>query len=203
MRIADRTKRRSDGLARTLLLWLLVFLVVELSLALLDADAAWLALFGAAVLALGSYDVLRRELAMTKAGLAAAASIATVGVFMALEEASIAPGIVDTLFLGLVLAAAGIAIVAVGGGGITAMRPRWETWLARWDAEAGALRTRRQQTVRRDLDLRERRERLVERGDDTTLIPDGVPAGDVGAARGDTTQERIRADIRSDRDTLP
>lgn len=69
--------------------------------------------------------------------LAAIASIAilTVGAFAALDQLQIAEDIVSTLFTGMVATLAGIAIVAIGGGGIGPMRSRWEQALARYDEE--------------------------------------------------------------------
>lgn len=183
-----RSAGRSKAVLRTLLLWLLVFVLVEVALALLDASSTVLVLAGAAVLAVGAFDVLRDVAAMPLVAGIVAGAIAIVGVFMALDEADIAPRILNTLFLGLVLAAAGIAIVAIGGGGIQPMRARWEQALARFDAAATTSRLQRDQR-QREVDLRDRatQDTSVGVGDDTTLVP---------------TQDRIRAEIRSDT-TLP
>ena len=203
MRTVDRARPASQArphagirkhVLRTLALWVLVFLLVELALGLLDVGTEILVLAGAAVLATCAFDMLRH---LTAPGVAAAVggAIALVGVFMALDEADVAPRIVPTLFLGMVATAAGIAIVAVGGGGIQPMRSRWEQGLERWSQQASVTRTRREQ----EIDLRERTSErqasdMARAIDDTTLVPamDGAP-----------TQERIRAEIRSDTDTLP
>lgn len=197
MPIVERGKARRgvSGVVRLVALWSLVFLLVELALGLLEVNTEILVLAGAAVLAVGAYDVLRH---VTTLGIAAGVgtAIAVVGVFMALDEADIAPRIVNTLFLGLVLASAGIAIVAVGGGGIEPMRARWEHALTRWSQRS----TTPAAGPRREVDLRDRAterasERAAERAfDDTTLVP---------SRDGALTQERIRADIRSETDTLP
>jgi len=190
-----KARRGVNGAVRTLLLWTLVFCLVELALGLLEVDTELLVLAGAAVLAAAAYDVLRQ---VTIPGIAAgvATAIGVVGLFMALDEADVAPRILNTLFLGLVLTVAGIAIVAVGGGGIEPMRARWEQALARWPQRSITPPARPE----RDVDLRERAaeratERTIERApDDTTLVPSGG---------GSLTQERIRAEIRSETDTLP
>src|SRR5688500_2682932 len=111
-----KVRRGASGLVRTILLWTLVFLLVELTLGLVGAETEILLLAGAAVLAVAAFDLLRH---VTMPGIATgvAIAIAVVGVFMALDEADVAPRILNTLFLGLVLAGAGIAIVAIGGGG--------------------------------------------------------------------------------------
>jgi len=74
--------------------------------------------------------------------LASVTSIAIIvlGVFAALSELQIAQDIVNTAFLGLVITMAGIAIVAVGGGGIQPMRQRWERALLRVDEESSKIR---------------------------------------------------------------
>ena len=68
--------------------------------------------------ALGSLDYAR-----TVASIAGVAII-VVGVFAALDQLQVAQDIVNTLFTGIVYAAVGIAVVAVGGGGIGPMRSR-------------------------------------------------------------------------------
>lgn len=40
-----------------------------------------------------------------------------------------------------VAAIVGIGIVAIGGGGIAAMRPRWDGWLSNWDQANATTRT--------------------------------------------------------------
>ena len=79
--------------------------------------------------ALGSLDYAR-----TVAGIAGMAII-VIGVFAALDQLQVAQDIVNTLFTGIVYAAVGIAVVAVGGGGIGPMRSRWENVLNKYDEE--------------------------------------------------------------------
>ena len=196
---SGKVRHGVSGVVRTLLLWSLVFLLVELALGLLEVNTELLVLAGAAVLAVGAYDVLR-QVTMPAVAAGVGTAIGVVGLFMALDEADVAPRILDTLFLGLVLTVAGIAIVAVGGGGIEPMRARWEQALARWSQRSITPPAR----PKREVDLRERgTERATERTaegtaerspDDTTLVP---------SRDGALTQERIRAEIRSETDTLP
>ena len=67
----------------------------------------------------------------------AAALITAIGVFAALDQLQIAEDIVNGLFYAALAIIAGIAIVAVGGGGIQPMRNRWENVLAKYDEEKG------------------------------------------------------------------
>jgi hypothetical protein len=195
-----RSNDRSKVVLRTLLLWALVLLLVEVALALLDAPMGVRLLVGSAVVALGVYDVLRDVTTPLVAAVAACA-VVVIGVFMALDEAHIAPRIVNTLFLGMVLTAAGIAVVAVGGGGIQPMRERWTSALEGWQARSSASRLQRDRRLQQE-QLQER-ERHIDLRDPTAP----VPGADRVAAADDTTlvptQERIRAEIRSDTHTLP
>jgi hypothetical protein len=69
----------------------------------------------------------------------ASIAIVTVGVFAALSQLEIAPAIVNGLFYAVLAAVVGIAIVAVGGGGIQPMRQRWQQSMDRYDAEKPRL----------------------------------------------------------------
>ncbi len=68
-------------------------------------------------------------------------AIIVVGVFAALDQLEIAPTIVTGLFYALLAVVAGSAIVAIGGGGITPMRSRWESFLNKAESEAAAVRS--------------------------------------------------------------
>lgn len=70
--------------------------------------------------------------------LATLASVAiwVVGIAAALNQVEIAPAIVNGLFYALLALVVGVAIVAIGGGGIQPMRQRWERALNRVEAEA-------------------------------------------------------------------
>ena len=70
----------------------------------------------------------------------AAAAVLFVGISAALNQLQIAPAIVNGIFYAVLATLVGIAIVAVGGGGIQPMRKRWEKALDRAAEEAPKLR---------------------------------------------------------------
>ncbi len=63
-----------------------------------------------------------------------------VGVAAALNQIEIAPEIVNGLFYAVLALVVGSAIIAIGGGGITPMRQRWQKALTRFDKEVPRLR---------------------------------------------------------------
>ncbi len=65
----------------------------------------------------------------------AAGFILAIGVIAALDQLHIAPNVVNAILYAALLAIVGIAIVAVGGGGIRTMSQRWEAVAARYDEE--------------------------------------------------------------------
>jgi hypothetical protein len=71
-----------------------------------------------------------------------------IGVSAALNQVEVAPEIVNGLFYGVLALVVGIAIVAVGGGGIAPMRQRWERALSR--AEQEAPRAKQQAKIGRE-----------------------------------------------------
>jgi hypothetical protein len=76
-------------------------------------------------------------------GNVAAAFIIGFGIFAALDQLQVAEDIVRTAFQAVMFAIAGIAVVAVGGGGIGPMRQRWEQALNRIDEEAPRIKEQR------------------------------------------------------------
>lgn len=66
-------------------------------------------------------------------------AVLVVGIFMALNQLQIAPAIVSGLFYAVLAIVVGVTVIAVGGGGITPMRSRWENALARYDEEKPRL----------------------------------------------------------------
>ena len=137
-------------------------------------------------------------------GTASGTAIVVLGAFMAMNQIDIAPEIVNALFYGTLAVVVGSAIVAIGGGGIQPMRARWERALRRWDDEAPRVREEMESARRRrEIDLRDRPP-LADPSptpvatNDTTLVGAQTPV-DMSAS----TQERIRAEIRSESDTLP
>jgi hypothetical protein len=69
------------------------------------------------------------------------------GIIAALNQLHIAENVLNAVLYAALAARAGIAIVAVGGGGITTMSQRWEAAAARFDTEMlriNAARKRRE-----------------------------------------------------------
>jgi len=75
----------------------------------------------------------------------AAGFILAIGIIAALDQLHIAANVVNAMLYAVLAAVVGIAIVAVGGGGIKTMSQRWEAVAARYDEEkpnvAAAVRT--------------------------------------------------------------
>lgn len=65
----------------------------------------------------------------------AAAFVITLGVIAALDQLNIARNVVNAVLVAALATLAGIAIVAVGGGGIAPMQQRWQAALNRYDQE--------------------------------------------------------------------
>jgi len=61
--------------------------------------------------------------------------ILALGIIAALNQLHIAQNVLNAVLYAALAALAGIAVVAVGGGGIKAMSQRWEAAAARFDAE--------------------------------------------------------------------
>jgi hypothetical protein len=59
----------------------------------------------------------------------ASAAVWVIGSFAAIDQIGIAPNVTRIVLQAMLAAGVGIAIVAVGGGGIVPMRARWESWL--------------------------------------------------------------------------
>jgi hypothetical protein len=74
--------------------------------------------------------------------LASAASVAIVffGVIAALQQVEVATLVTDRVLTAVLFALAGIAIVAVGGGGIQPMRAQWEKALNKVETEAPRIK---------------------------------------------------------------
>ena len=72
--------------------------------------------------------------------LGASAAIIVLAVFAALDQLLIAPRIVVGLFYALLAIVVGVAIVAIGGGGIRTMSNYWERFAQRAEQESGAIR---------------------------------------------------------------
>jgi hypothetical protein len=106
----------------------------------------------------------------------AGVAIMVVGVFAALNQLQIAPAIVNGLFYALLAIVVGVAVIAVGGGGIGPMRARWERALSRYDAEKPRMQQAAQGSKER---IAERAHARVEQAQSdqpaaTVLPPPGV-----------------------------
>lgn len=98
----------------------------------------------AAAIAAGAKDIIGNTLGGLSYGklLANAASVAILffGVIAALQQIEVAALVTDRVLTAVLFALAGIAIVAVGGGGIQPMRAQWEKALNKVEEEAPRVR---------------------------------------------------------------
>jgi hypothetical protein len=70
----------------------------------------------------------------------AALAIVVVGVFAAMTQLNIAPEIVLGLYYAMLAIVVGVSVVAIGGSGIAALRPRWDSALNKIDQEVPRVR---------------------------------------------------------------
>ena len=91
----------------------------------------------------------------------AAVAIMVVAGFAAASQLGLAPAIVNGLFYAILAAVVGIAIVAIGGAGITPMREYWTRTLHRVEAEAPVIKQQVQQAPDRVKERGEERKREV------------------------------------------
>lgn len=98
----------------------------------------------AAAVAAGVKGVIQNTMGGLSYGnvLANAASILilALGVIAALNQLQIAQNVVNAVLYASLAAIVGIVIISVGGGGITPMRSRWESALAKVEAEAPRMK---------------------------------------------------------------
>ena len=92
---------------------------------------------------------------------AAAIAVGTIGVFAALNQLQIAPAIVTGLFYALLAIIAGSAIIAIGGGGISPMKDRWEKTLSKYDNEKPKMQEASQGSAKRIEDRADQRKSEV------------------------------------------
>jgi hypothetical protein len=71
---------------------------------------------------------------------AASGLIIALGVIAALNQLNIAQNVVNGILYAALAAIVGVIVVAVGGGGISPMRSRWENTLAKYDEEKPKIR---------------------------------------------------------------
>lgn len=110
-------------------------------------------------------------------GLGALAStlILVVGVFAALDVLDIAPAIVTGLFYAMLAIVVGSTVIAVGGAGVTELRPYVRRALERADSEASNMKAEAQRG--RDVDLRTKSQPPTTQRDRPLTAEDGAPAG--------------------------
>jgi hypothetical protein len=122
----------------------------------------------AAAVAAAVKDIVQNSLSGLDYGrtLATAAStlILVVGIFAALNQLQIAPAIVTGLFYAMLAIVVGSAVVAIGGAGVTEMRPYVRRALERVDSESSnmkqeAQRNRSADSNGRDIDLTQQQSR--------------------------------------------
>lgn len=87
--------------------------------------------------------------------LVASVAIWVVGIAAALNQIEIAPEIVNGLFYALLALVVGVAIVAIGGGGIQPMRERWQRALTKMDQEAPRIKQEAQAGQRTPTEIRQ------------------------------------------------
>ncbi|CAN5576497.1 hypothetical protein BH20ACT23_BH20ACT23_12370 [soil metagenome] len=105
-------------------------------------------------------------------GLALGSSVAILVItsFAALDQLKIAEDIVNGLFYGLLAIVVGVAVVAIGGGGIRTMSQYWQLSPSSADSEAGAIRQEAQGSKDRIHERAEERAQQV-RSEQSTATP--------------------------------
>lgn len=79
---------------------------------------------------------------------AASTLIVVIGVFAALDQLEIAPAIVTGLFYAMLAIVVGSAVIAIGGAGVTEMRPYVRRALEKADSEASNVKAQAQRSSR-------------------------------------------------------
>lgn len=94
----------------------------------------------------------------------AAGFIIALGVIAALDQLSIARNVVNAVLIASLATLAGIAIVAVGGGGVQPMQQRWQMALNRYDME----KPRMQDAMRNAPSVKEQAQQAADQARSTT-----------------------------------
>lgn len=112
-------------------------------------------------------------------------AIIALAFFAALDQLEIAPTIVNTLFVGLVVLFVGSGIVAIGGGGIQTMARYWERAAQRVEQESSNVKQEAQGASERIQQRVEERKEQVQPSGDTIDLSRGnsAPVGGPTAAR--------------------
>lgn len=130
-----------------------------------------------AAIAAGAKEIVEASLGGLSYGKALAAvastAILVLAFFAAADQLQIAPTIVNTLFIGLIVLVVGSGIVAIGGGGIQTMSRYWERAAQRVEQESTNVKEEARGSSDRIRARGEQRREQVE--------PTGAPrAGDTG-----------------------
>ncbi|MBW3594539.1 MAG: hypothetical protein KY391_03090 [Actinobacteria bacterium] len=94
--------------------------------------------------------------------LGASAAILVIAVFAALDQLEIAPTVVNTLFIGMVVLVVGSGIIAIGGGGIKTMQQYWERTSQRLERESDRIQDEAQGATDRIQDRAQERAAQVQ-----------------------------------------
>lgn len=117
----------------------------------------------ASAVAAGVKELVQNSLSGLSYGrtLATAAStmIVVVGIFAALNQLEIAPAIVNGLFYAILAIVVGSAVIAIGGAGVTEMRPYVRRALEKVDDEAGKVKAEAQKNKASDAEQQSSRAR--------------------------------------------
>lgn len=132
----------------------------------------------AAAVAAGVKDIVQSSLSGLSYGRGVAVGASTlilvVGAFAALDQLEIAPTIVTGLFYAMLAIVVGSAVIALGGAGVTEMRPYVRRALERADSEASNAKqqVQSQRRAQGDIDLTQKRPLTAE--DATALAGNGL-----------------------------
>ena len=122
-----------------------------------ESIRCWVILVIAAALARVVTDLLAATLGAVSGGewIARVAGIAilVIGIFAALNQLQIAPEIVNGLFYALLAIIVGVAIVALGGGGIQTARRYWERASSRVETKTSEIRRETESPTSRASDV--------------------------------------------------
>lgn len=156
-----KSKLDASGILAKIAFWALMLFVLQLAFgvfgpnpisALLTGVIAYLPRLFAAILILvvafaiaaGVKEIVEASIGGLGYGrslaIFAGGAIAVVGVFAALDQLQIAPTVVNTLFIGLVVLIVGSGVVAIGGGGIKTMQQYWQRAAQRVEQESSNVK---------------------------------------------------------------
>lgn len=146
-----------------------------------------------AAIAAGAKEIVEASLGGLSYGkaLAGVASMAimVLAFFGAADQLQIAPTIVNTLFIGLVVLVVGSGIVAIGGGGIQTMSRYWERAARRVEEESSNVKQEAQGSGDRiQQRAEERKDQLQPSSTPSGTATSGGDTADLGVPRDDTTR---------------